>query len=916
MFAELSGSTLPDSERAALLDHAAGCRECHAALTVVTQAVPGGPTAGMRVDRYELGRIVGRGAMGVVYAARDPELDRDVAVKLLRPSASAERLRREAKALAKLAHPNVVRVYDVGDYDGQTFIAMELVDGTNLRQWLNKPHSLDDIVAVLVQAGRGLAAAHHVGLVHRDFKPDNVLLAKNGGVLVGDFGLARSADPVASATAAPYAIATTVGLSTLTATGSVVGTPAYMAPEQAAGEATAASDQYAFCVTAWEACFGQRPGPGAKPPLGAAAMRVARVLRRGMALQPEARFPSMNELLHALSPPVRRRWPWWFAVTGVAAAASIAVSLATSTSTDRVRCDTADAAIASTWTPFIEALLRGRWDASVAQGFARYAASWRQRRTDACRATYERREQTVATLEREVRCLDHARTALRDTIAVLLDPSSPVPPRPALAIASLPSLTRCDGTAAASSDPPPQSAAAVATLDTQLKRLDVALASGAPVSAATATVLRQQAESLGFAPQVLGAMVLEARVAAWSGDRVAAEAGFRRAIVVAEQSGDDFTRIHASALLAQTIADTRATEATGMVTAARAALTRVGADPAIEQALLEAEVAIATSRGDAKAAAAIHEKIIAVVRARFGDGSPALISAVGRLASLSSVAGDLTKSVAAVDRQAEMVRRSGPSEEVEKLEVMLENNTKLMANGDFEGAADLARRQLAALRRLPVRWLMNEATLANMLGSALELDRNEREAVAAYRQAESLWTRPEHEYRTAGEPDPVRIAEGVTESALGQGACLLRLGRTAEAIAQAEHALALAKAGGDATRASIGAASRLLGQALVAAGRYRQARDLLSPMTEIVARDSKLKPFPRAQALFALAQALWADGGLRDRPRALALADDAEQQLAMAIADGEANLFLRKLPAMAREELARIASWRAGRAAR
>lgn len=915
MFADLTGSTLPDSERFALLDHAATCGECHAALSMVTDPAPAAAFR-IRVDRYELGHIVGRGAMGVVYAARDPDLDRDVAVKLLRPSASAERLRREAKALAKLAHPNVVRVYDVGDYEGQTFIAMELVDGSNLRTWLRQPHSLNQIAAVLMQAGRGLAAAHHVGLVHRDFKPDNVLLATNGSVLVGDFGLARSADSTAPADAPldESASAPAVGLGSLTATGGVVGTPAYMAPEQAAGEATAASDQYAFCVTAWEACFGQRPTYGAKPPAGALAMRVARVLRRGLAPAADSRFASMDELLRAFSSAVRPRWRRWSGIFAVLAAAPILGFLATSKSLAPVHCDTAAAAIATAWTPIAEGELRGRWDGTVAQGFARYVGNWRERRIDACRATYERRERTVATHELQVRCLDRARMALRDTVAVLLDPSGPVPPRPALAVESLPSLARCDGVPTAIPAPPPQTAVAVAELDVQLHKLDVALVSGVPISPAAAGRLRQRAESLGYVPQRLGAMLLESRVLAWSGDVVAAEAGFRDAIVLAEQSGDDFTRIHASALLARTIADTRVGEATSIVAAARAALGRVGGDPAIEQALLEAEVEIALSRGEAKAAAAIHEKAIAVVRARFGDDSQAFQNAWGRLALLWEIAGDHQQAAAAIDRQTEVARRNAPPDHPQGLDITLENNTQLIMAGDFEGAADLVRRQVAALRQLPVRWLMNEATLANMLGFAFELDRKDREALAAYREAEWLWSRPDAEYRAAGELDPVRIADGVTTAVLGQGACLLRLGRVTEAIAVVEHGLALAKAGGAATQASIGGANRMLAQALVAAGRYRQARDLLAPMNELFAKSSRLKPFPRAQALFAFAQALWADGGLRDRPRALALADDAEKQLALAIADGEANLVLRKLPAMAREERARIASWRAGRA--
>jgi RIO-like serine/threonine protein kinase len=176
--AQLATDTLSDDDRGALLDHAATCSECHAAVAVVadqpTRTPPPLPVA--RIDRYELRRIVGVGAMGVVYAAFDPELDREVAVKVLRPNASAARLRREAQALAKLADPNVVRVYDVGEQDGKTFVAMELVEGENLREWLRTPHALDEIVSVLIHAGRGLGAAPRAGVVDRDIKPHNLMI--------------------------------------------------------------------------------------------------------------------------------------------------------------------------------------------------------------------------------------------------------------------------------------------------------------------------------------------------------------------------------------------------------------------------------------------------------------------------------------------------------------------------------------------------------------------------------------------------------------------------------------------------------------------------------------------------------------------------------------------------------------------
>src|SRR5262249_17722674 len=156
--------------------------------------LPDPAESGPRVGRYILGEVVGRGAMGVVYAARDPELDREVAVKV-HATARPGRLRREARALARLSHPNVVQVHDVAEHDGRACVALELVDGESLRAWLRTPRPTHDILQVIVQAGRGLSAAHAAGLIHRDFKPDNLLLARDGRVLVTDFGLACAIEP-------------------------------------------------------------------------------------------------------------------------------------------------------------------------------------------------------------------------------------------------------------------------------------------------------------------------------------------------------------------------------------------------------------------------------------------------------------------------------------------------------------------------------------------------------------------------------------------------------------------------------------------------------------------------------------------------------------------------------------------------
>ncbi|HWB79073.1 MAG TPA: serine/threonine-protein kinase, partial [Nannocystaceae bacterium] len=257
---------VPDTEDAASDPRRLGVATQERVRLAVHERVFGAPRDPVKIGRYTVLKRIGQGGMGVVYAAYDTELDRKVALKLLHGEGgdTGERLTREAKALAKLSHPSIVAVHEVGVHDGNVFVAMEFVDGETLREHVLR-HTLDwrELVALYVQAGRGLAAAHAAGLVHRDFKPDNALVADAGDaglrVRVLDFGLARdvgdreAAHPLGSDAAIDRAVE-------LTRTGTLLGTPAYMAPEQYVGTAVDAyADQFAFCVSLWEAIYRERP---------------------------------------------------------------------------------------------------------------------------------------------------------------------------------------------------------------------------------------------------------------------------------------------------------------------------------------------------------------------------------------------------------------------------------------------------------------------------------------------------------------------------------------------------------------------------------------------------------------------------------------------------------------------------------
>jgi len=287
----------------------------------------GSAQAPVAIDRYRILGCVGQGGMGIVYAARDERLGRTVALKLLRPEfsagppgspgARAGDLTKEAQSLAKLSHPNVVGVFDVGEHDGQIYVAMEYVEGQSLRRWLETPRALAEILDVFLAAGEGLAAAHRAGLVHRDFKPDNVLVGGDGRPRILDFGLARGPDHQRDPRPPAFAEHTEPTATSFSRHGLLLGTPAYMAPEQHLGErADARSDQFGFCVALYQALYRAMPfpiddlralslaivaGKLTPPPIVPGLPDpLRRLVVRGLRIDPDARYPSMEALLGEL----------------------------------------------------------------------------------------------------------------------------------------------------------------------------------------------------------------------------------------------------------------------------------------------------------------------------------------------------------------------------------------------------------------------------------------------------------------------------------------------------------------------------------------------------------------------------------------------------------------------------------------
>ncbi len=529
------------------------------------------------LGRYVVLDVLGEGGMGVVYAAYDPELDRRVAIKVLRwtrehdgqLSVGHSRLLREAQALAKLTHPNVVGVYDVGTWDQAVFVAMELVEGQTVARWMaarraKSPPSWREVLDVMIPAGRGLEAAHAVGIVHRDFKPENVMLSSSGRVTVLDFGLARANEGFGSE-AGPRSSADERSSRSiavrLTATGSVMGTPAYMAPEQLAGTGSdARSDQFAFCVALHHALYGMRPFAGNSlpeltyavlggvieaPPSGSRVPSwLRRVIMRGLATEPELRYASMTDLLAALAhDPARRRTQ---VLVGLGVAGLLGASWwgASQVASVEDTCVTVDQAMAAAWGPPQRTALEHafRRDAKsygeqalghVGESLDRYAADWVRERRSACEGGRQAGTDEGRDAGLQAACLDQHLRHFEALVRLLGDADQGMVVKALSAVQELPDPVGCqDAQGWRRSAPVPEDPAE----QEQVESLRLRLAEVRPLAAtgrakeALAAVegLLAEARELSFEPVVAEILMAQSGVQVQLGE-------YGAALVVAEE---------------------------------------------------------------------------------------------------------------------------------------------------------------------------------------------------------------------------------------------------------------------------------------------------------------------------------------------------------------------------------------------
>jgi len=873
-------------------------------------SVPAALARGSSIGRYIVLAMVGRGGMGEVYAAYDPELDRKVAVKLLRVkpgngvslAEGRTRTLREAQAIARLSHPNVVVAYDVGTFEDKVFIAMEYVEGNTVTYWLKvQERSWREILSVFKDAARGLGAAHEKGLVHRDFKTDNVMVSRDRHVRVMDFGLARQVQDKAApapapvdgsgavrasgAAAIPIRILTgsvaggdgpsTVVLPTdpvapipiegrsssgsfdarLTRTGAMMGTPAYMAPEQFLGTPTdARSDQFSFCISLYEALYGERPFEGSsmstltanvvhgnvrEAPAGSKVpLWVRKVLLRGLMPRARDRWASMEALIEALEkdPNIKRKKVGQWA-GGVMLIGGLLVGGKLLVANQNQVCTGGPAKLAGIWDlakpgesePARHAQIRKAFIATgktyapdvfatVHHALTTYAQNWATMHKEVCEATEMRREQSAEVMDLRIECLNERLGGIRALTNVFSEATGEVVERAVNAANSLETLDRCADIPLlrAVVKPPTDPATKAMVADLRSRFADVKArfdAGNWDEMLKKGKALIGDARALGYQPVIAEGLALTGIMQTKMNDPRPAETALTEAFWLADSSRHDEIRAEAAANLVYVVGylQNRFEDSRRWATAAESVLQRMGGHDLLRAWLLNDHGAVLQLKGEKEAALRLNTQSLELKKRVLGNSHP----------DVSISEGNLAIALLALKRFPE-------------------------ALAHIDNAVAIAKETLGAGHPDLALHLFNRGEILRAL------DR-QREARAAYEGARAIWERE---------------------------------------LAADNNYVVYALTG--------------IGQTFLADGEPNRALLPLERAFKMVQTDAP-NSLHRAETAFALARALW--GTHRDRGRAIALAEEAKATYAKAPANkdelSEIEDWLRRVDDRALPPLAR-----------
>jgi len=812
-----------------------------------------------KLGRYVVLDVLGQGAMGVVLRAYDRELDRPVALKVLHQGLverHAQRLRREAQALAKLSHPNVVQVYEVGEVEGQTFVAMELVKGRTLREWMEQQPRPDwrECVRVFMQVGAGLAAAHERGLIHRDFKPGNAIVDEKGRPRVLDFGLARlggeADDEPSTITRTRPDVHEGVPLeASLTDTGAVLGTPAYMPPEQMdGGQVDARSDQFSFCVSLYEALHGKRPFEGHTMEALMVAVRAGKIrsapkptsvpeplrklLLRGLSTDPAERWPSMEALLERLQGLVAPRRRRWLALGVTVGLLGLGGGLGVTQAMEWLsRCTGARGQLEGVWDEARREELRtailgtglsyapDTWE-RVEPPLDRYAEAWAMEHTETCEATRVRNEQSEAEMSLRMACLRERRLHLRATVDELSRADATVVENAVRAVTSVPGLERCADVEALRADvPPPEDPAVaeqVAALDEQLVQAKAKQDTGKYEEALRLVDdVVEKGETLDYEPLMVRAWLRQGWLRDHLGDYEGAAAVLRPAYraAVARRMPAEAGSASRKVLYVLGVRLARLAEARGWAEHAEAMSRAEGTDEASAE-YLEFLGTVARSEGKYDEARDSYERALAILEKARGPDHPDMAETLNSLGSLAQLQGKYDEARDSYERGLAIREKVlGPDHPV--MTIWL-NNLGILAfsQGKYDEAQRSFERALAIWEKALGPDHLRIAPALSNLGAVAYTQGKHEEARDLYERALAI----EEKARGPNHPDVAMSLSNLGTLARSQG-------KYEEALALHERALAILEKALGPDHPDVALSLNNLGTVAMLQGKHAEARD-------------------------------------------------------------------------------------------